>query len=853
MKKDTKIASFTKEVPYLFSNNGVTILKDGTIFAGLKLSGIDTFTCTIADLENIKKQFAQVFQKLPEGYVVQIFHDYHNNVMDEIHKYESNLNSPHPISAVFRESYIKKLRTNPSNKKTDLYCFIIKPAKTQINSFTDFLEKVDALIKKITNKRSKKDKGEFLSNNFRMASAEVIYHAKQIKSQFQSVLGITSIDLETRELEGLIHKFLNPDRAKAAKRDNSDFELHQNHIHPFLTMRERLANSTCHVYSDKLKLGKTFYKVLTLKQEPHATVAGDADAFLYNLSFPFIMSFNFTILNTAKVNAKLEAKQKRKYAYIASSSNPNIGSSVSKGQLERAIEDQKEDKFLWHDASLSFLVYDSDESILDEKANYIMSRCTSMHDMEVVEDTYKQLKYFIASLPGCGHLNDRHHKFTSLNVNDLVPLSIPDKGTDDAAVMFHSYRDTLFQFSTFSDEFNRWNQVVIGKTGSGKSFIVNNILTASLMGIKNPQVMILDLGKSFKKITELWGGKYLTIDLDNPERGLNPLPPRETILGKEGFTSLGLLDFTVQLILLMVQNAKDEQLKTRIIRKALLETYHQIKDRQPILSDLQKVLYEYKKYSSDSEDILMAGTVAKFLDEFTEGAYSKIFNRESDLTMDSDFFCFDFKEAHSNPRIREIATYIIGGYITRKMTANPDPKFIIFDEFATTMQHETGAMLCMMIAKNCRKHGVSFICISQELRDFLDNKAAQAVYNQSNIKWFLKLDDNLKTYQDHLRLTERDVEIIRNLHTKKGEYSQVYLNYESKKILLSLQPDPLMYWACTNDAKDNKMQIAYKKYYSTSDIEVLSELAKKYPKGVRDEDSKIDPILNTKKEEPCAA
>jgi type IV secretory pathway VirB4 component len=852
MKKNAKISSFTKEVPYLFSNDGITILKDGTIFTGLELSGIDTFTFTISHLEAIKKQFAQIFKDLPEGYVVQVIHDYHCDVMDTIQAYESNLDSPHPISAAFKESYMLKLKNNSSNKKANLYCFIIKPAKSQINSFTDFLEKIDALSSRVMKRRGKRDKGDDLSKIFKKASSEVSYHSKQVKNQLESDLGIIAKSLPVTKLEALIYKLLNPSRIQAQIRQKSDFTIHKNHIHSFLTMRERLTNSTCHVYSDKIKLDKTFYKVLTLRQEPNATVAGDADAFLYNLSFPFMMSFNFTVLNTAKVNAKLEAKQKRKYAYVASSSNPNIGSSVSKSQLERAIEDQKRDKFLWHDTSLSFLVFDTDEAVLDDKANYIMNRCASMHDMEVVEDTYKQLKYFIASLPGCGHLNDRTHKFTSLNVNDLVPISVPDKGTTEAAVMFHSYRDTLFQFSTFSDDFNTWNQVVIGKTGSGKSFIVNNILTASLMGIKNPQVMILDLGKSFKKITELWGGKYLTIDLDNPERGLNPLPPRETIIGKEGFASLGLLDFTVQLILLMVQNSQDEQLKGRIIRKALLETYGQIKDRQPILSDLQKILYEYEKYSSDSADIMMAGTVAKFLDEFTEGAYSKIFNRESDLTMDSNFFCFDFKEAHSNPLIREIATYIIGGYISRKMTANPDPKFIIFDEFATTMQHETGAVLCKMIAKNCRKHGVSFICISQELKDFLDNSAAQAVYNQSNIKWFLKLDDNLKAYQDHLRLTERDVEIIRNLHTKKGEYSQVYLNYGDKKTLLSLQPDPLMYWACTNDAKDNKMQTAYKKYFNTSDIEVLTELAKKYPKGVKDEDFKIDPIFNSK-EEPCAA
>jgi len=364
------------------------------------------------------------------------------------------------------------------------------------------------------------------------------------------------------------------------------------------------------------------------------------------------------------------------------------------------------------------------------------------------------------------------------------------------------------------------------------------------MSVDHPRVMILDLGGSFKKITKLWGGEYMTIDLDQPDCGLNPIPPHSNIKNGRHLV-MGLIDFTVQLILLMMGIDATERLHARVIRKALFSTYDRVKNDDPILEDLHKTLLNYSKISADKEDNVLARYMAKLLEDYIgNGPYSKLFNRKSTLSFDSDFFCFDFKCANQNPHIREIATYVVGGYFTRKLTENREKKHIIIDEFATTMKHQTGATLCEMIAKNNRKHGGSLTCISQELNDFLINPAAQTVYQQSIYKWFLKLDDNLNAFKDHLKLTSSDVHIINNLHTEKGSHSEAYLVYDKKKALIVLRPDPLNYWSCTTDAKDLLMYEAYCRHYTAhAMIDILKKLAEKYPKGVQDSDFDHDEIL----------
>ncbi len=822
-----KFENLTHKIPYYAGAHGLFLLDDGTVFMGLKLQGLDTMSMTPEMLIGMKARIKNVFEILPTGFFVQILHDYTDVDAKSLKHLSEPIKSENPVAQAFSASYRHNLRENACVKNISLHVYIICPAGSD-----NLVQNLAGMVQKFSTWHVRKEKGrEYdLYSRFKEKQVEMMNLTARLQYAFKNLLGLDSHVIDRQEFYHTAFKFLNPGLQPTPPKPALEGECHESKANQFLTLREELTHSVIEEHAEYLKIGEQFATVLTLKMPSQFTQESDAERILNTLGFPFTWSFNFKVIDTASMNHKLEARQKRKHAFVVSSDNPDTSSSVSKSEHEEALMDQKIKGFNWYEVSYSFLIYADSVEILKDRSMRLNSLFRDIQESVLLVEHSGQLNAFLATLPGLGYRNNRQFLFSSLNISDLAPLSEPPRGTKDYSCYLQTHRDTLFNSSTFSNEFNNWNQVVIGQIGSGKSFIVNNILTLALMNMDKPRVMILDLGQSFKRTTTLWGGEYMTIDLDHPDCGLNPLPPHDVILNN-GETVLGLLEFTVQLILRMLEIETNTRLYARIIKRALVKTYAKCPHRDPILTDFYHTLLSPGEFVDDDDDKKMAKELAKLLEDYVEGGpYSRLFDRQSTLTHKSDFFCFDFKNADQNKHIREIATYIVGGYICRKMTENPYPKFIVFDEFSTTMKHETGAALCEMIAKNCRKHGASFITISQQVSDFLEHKSSQTLYNQANFKWFLKMNDNLLKEQETLKLNATDIDTISKLRMAKGEYAEVYLAYGDKKALLKLCPDPLTYWACTTDPSDKIILNAYVNYFSGRDVVICKGLMQGYDK-----------------------
>lgn len=864
--------NLTRHIPYYASSGNVVLLDDGTVFTGLCVTGLDTVSMTPNQLSSTKGKFKSVFDTLPSGFVVQIFHDYGAVETDVAEQVRMALKSEHPTAKSFQDSYVRNLATQVDVRQVSVYLFLIWPSKKMGGGVADLAQRIIQQVSLFKFRTTKTTKEEKLKGTFKSRVQEILNHTQRVQYALTNLLAVDSTMMAREKLNRLVFKLLNPDMtAPTAKKPYAE-EVHDCPARSLMTLREELTHSVIEEHADYLKIGEKYVSALTLRTPSQFTQEYHSEIILNSLDFPFCWSFGFRIMDTSGVNAKLEAKQRRKHAFVVSSDNPSISSTISKGEIEEALTDQKTNGFNWYEVSLSFLIYADDTEELKDRVTRLVSVFRDFQESILIVEKSAQMKAFLSSLPGLAYRNNRHFLFSSLNVSDLAPISEPPRGTKDLSCYFQTHRGTLFRFSTFSNEFNNWNQVVVGKIGSGKSFIVNNILNLALMNMDKPRVMILDLGQSFKRTTQLWGGEYITIDLDHPDSGLNPLPPRDLFLDKDE-SVLGLLDFTVNLLLLMAELGSEKRFHARILKRALLKTYERVRGRNPIMTDLHETLDKPADYVSDEQDKNIAIELAKLLEDYVgDGAYARLFNRESTLSHRSDFFCFDFKNANQSPHIREIATYIVGGYICRKMVENPFPKFIVFDEFSTTLKHETGAALCEMIAKNCRKHGVSFIAISQQVDDFLKHKSSETLYKQANFKWFLRMDDDLGEVKETLKVNDTDIRIIQELETIKGEYAEVYLVYGNKKGLIRLSPDPLTYWACTTDARDKRLLEAYsyrliessaplekaeqmklgfpgddkshdqqlcRKY---SLLEILQTLARLYPKGVDSDVLEKDPF-----------
>ena len=105
------------------------------------------------------------------------------------------------------------------------------------------------------------------------------------------------------------------------------------------------------------------------------------------------------------------------------------------------------------------------------------------------------------------------------------------------------------------------------------------------------------------------------------------------------------------------------------------------------------------------------------------------------------------------------------------------------------------------------------------LKDALmTNTTSVIILRQRKIDW----EDFKKTFD----FNDTQVERIKSLNIKKGEYSEFYYLQDENEAILRLIPEPLSHWFSTSDAND-KMTIAQmeKDNPELSKIEVLEKLA----------------------------
>src|SRR5256886_4918482 len=72
--------------------------------------------------------------------------------------------------------------------------------------------------------------------------------------------------------------------------------------------------------------------------------------------------------------------------------------------------------------------------------------------------------------------------------------------------------------------------VILGSTGSGKSFLLNFLITN--VQKYEPYTFIFDLGGSFRSITQLFGGSYLKVGIGDGPFTINPFsldPTKENL------------------------------------------------------------------------------------------------------------------------------------------------------------------------------------------------------------------------------------------------------------------------------------------------------------------------------------
>ena len=303
--------------------------------------------------------------------------------------------------------------------------------------------------------------------------------------------------------------------------------------------------------------------------------------------------------------------------------------------------------------------------------------------------------------------------------------------TQEKGVMYgiNQLNGSLIIFDRYSLE--NANEVVFGKSGAGKSYLIKlEIMRQFMFGT---EVIVIDPEGEYGPLTHALSGEYIEFTPASPVK-INPFD----LSGRyeEGENELGLKILSLHALLRIVMGEIDAQ-HDAILDRALVETYRQkgittdpsTQTKQPpLMEDLYKVLIGME--DEVSRDLSLR------LEKFIKGSMSGIFNQQSNFNIKNPLTVFSTKDLEDE--LRPVAMQIILDYIWTHVRKDLKKQLLVLDEAWYLMKYQDSASFVHGIAKRARKYYLALTTATQDVQDFLSTDYGKAVLSNSSVQMLLK-------------------------------------------------------------------------------------------------------------------
>lgn len=324
------------------------------------------------------------------------------------------------------------------------------------------------------------------------------------------------------------------------------------------------------------------------------------------------------------------------------------------------------------------------------------------------------------------------------------------------------------EYPVFVDFFKRdrervnSNMMVIGKSGSGKSYAVKTLLTN--LAADNCKIFILDPENEYKELTKNLGGKFIDVGsslqgIINPFHIITSLEASEdeeevdengeevknvqTSVDDSFSQHLQFLEQFFRVILEGINSDAFELLNSLVIdmykKKGITYKTNLAKltpNDYPIFDDLYELITERIKSAKDEFTLRNLMTVETYIKKFsTGGRNSALWNGATSIETNENFVTFNFQSlvASNNPTITNAQMLLVFRYLNNEIINNKDfntkyhknRKIIVaVDEAHIFINPKYPIALDFMaqMAKRIRKYGGMQIIITQNISDFVGSE-----------------------------------------------------------------------------------------------------------------------------------
>ena len=778
------------------------IFSDGSLGFALEATPVDLSTWSDDRINAYSEKVAQFLNSLPPQLDIQFVQDIVSGNSKVIGKHEllaEQSNNETAKSLSLARVHRLKLADGRGEIPTHCLKIIVRKHLTKSLVAKPKLFSKEKLFQEISEERL-------------IRELELLSRVKENLSQSLSLLEIKTHPISADDLAALLYHQWNPSRRIGLRAYDPE------------EVRQSLLYSDIGINIDGFVIGSTHFRVLSLKTLPDQTYASMASK-LRELPFKSRLLVTLHVPDQIKEIESLQTQRRVAFSMaVGKKSGVSDLESTAKFQdLESLLEQMiSQGQKVFH-ASVTVLLQHESESELENQVSLTLSKFRELGGAEAMTETLAAFDVFCqVALPNA-RSKERSKRIKTSNLCDLVPLYGPWPGHETPSILLKSRMGSLLSFNPFDSSLSNANQLVSGGSGSGKSFMTNLLLLQMLK--ENPKVFFIDIGGSYRKLTENLSGQYVELGI-NDSLSVNPfdLAPGETK------PSSHKIKFIVGLVELMTKEDGDSRIP-KLARAEIEEAVQQVykNSKSPRLSDLREILLKHSEKEIQ--------TFGRILTPWCGSTpFGKFLDQPTTIEFQRDIVAFDLKGLESYPDLQGVCLYIITDLVWREVQRDRSKmKFIIFDECWKLLKDEAGLVFIEEVFRTVRKYFCSATAISQDLNDFLSSSISSALLPNCSIKWVLMQNQNDFTkMKEALGLNDNEVELIQSMHQEKGEYSEAFLLAgPERRTVAVIEPTPLELWIATTDPRDlSAIETLRKQKPNLTQIEILKILSEQYPKGI---------------------
>ncbi|MEE3483483.1 MAG: TraG family conjugative transposon ATPase [Bacteroidales bacterium] len=366
------------------------------------------------------------------------------------------------------------------------------------------------------------------------------------------------------------------------------------------------------------------------------------------------------------------------------------------------------------------------------------------------------------------------------------------------------------------------NKVIIGPSGSGKSFFTNNLVRQYWE--QGCHIVLVDIGDSYQGLCQMIqeetngeDGVYYTYT-DTSPLSFNPFYEPNYEYSEEKKEQLLTLIKTLWKgdnpisnsesihIKVCIYNYIDKICENRSIKPCFNTFYrYLITDFKPYVTEQMKIRLE----NFDVDDMIQV------LKPFSHGGmFEHLLNSDRDMDLlNKRFIVFELDNIKDNKTLFPIVTLIIMATFMDKIRRLPSDqrKFMLIEEAWQAIAKEGMASFIGYLYRTARKHFGEIAIVTQEPDDLVGNKFIKDIMiTQSHCKILLDLRDfkeKAQTIQEILSLSQKEQNILFSVnngldYTHRSKYKEVFISLRNYCAVYGVEVSKEEYCTFTTDKEE---------------------------------------------------